>query len=110
VDVPPPKGPGASAAGTGHGQKIEAPFEGAQAVQHAARPRVELRVPFVLSRQAIDDVERGALDSDWASLKDAARKIAFAEDRSVFDGYAAAGIRGIRQAARNPITTLPAGG
>ena len=108
VDVPPPKGPGTSAVGTGHVQKIEAPCEGAQAVQHAARPLVELRVPFALSREAIDGVERGALDSDWASLKDAARKIALAEDRSVFDGYAAAGIQGIRQAAGNPTTTLPA--
>ncbi len=108
VDVPPPKGPGASAVGTGHVQTIEAPVEGVQAVQHATRPLVELRVPFVLSRQAIDDVERGALDSDWASLKDAARKIAFAEDRSVFDGYAAAGIQGVRQSAANPIVTLPA--
>lgn len=74
------------------------PAEGAQAVQHAARPLVDQRVPFVLSRQAIDAVERGALDSDWAALKDAARKIAFAEDRSVFDGYAAAGASAGRDA------------
>jgi uncharacterized linocin/CFP29 family protein len=52
-------------------------------------------------------VERGANDSDWSPLKEAARKIAFAEDRAVFDGYAAAGIQGIRQGTSNPVLTLP---
>ena len=69
---------------------------------------VELRVPFELDRQAIDDVERGANDSDWQPAKDAARQIAFAEDRAIFEGYDAAGIGGIRQGTSNPIMTLPA--
>ncbi|MBA1993683.1 bacteriocin, partial [Escherichia coli] len=68
---------------------------------------VELRVPFQLSRQQIDDVERGALDADWTPVKDAARSIAFAEDRAIFDGYAAAGIEGIRQASSNSRLVLP---
>src|SRR5262249_11801246 len=59
------------------------------------------------TRQAIDDVERGATDSDWSPVKSAARKIAFAEDRSVFDGYAAAGIQGIREGTSNPPIALP---
>jgi len=46
---------------------------------------VELRVPFELERQAIDDVDRGANDSDWQPAKDAARKIAFAEDGAIFE-------------------------
>ena len=46
--------------------------------------------------------------SDWQPAKDAARQIAFAEDRAIFDGYAAAGIGGIRQGTSNPIMTLPA--
>ena len=37
------------------------------------------------------------------------RRIAFAEDRAVFDGYAAAGIEGIRAAASNPAVPLPTG-
>ena len=69
---------------------------------------VELRVPFELDRHSIDDVERGANDSDWQPAKDAARKIAFAEDGAIFDGYAAAGIVGIRQGTSNPVLTLPA--
>jgi uncharacterized linocin/CFP29 family protein len=52
-------------------------------------------------------VERGANDSDWQSVKDAARRIAFAEDRAVFEGYPAGGIEGVRQGTSNPIVTLP---
>jgi uncharacterized linocin/CFP29 family protein len=69
---------------------------------------IELRAPFELDRQAIDDVDRGANDSDWQPAKDAARKIAFAEDGSVFEGYAAANIVGIRKGTSNPTLTLPA--
>src|SRR5271168_855533 len=107
VDVQGPKGLELSAVGTGHLLKIQAPGEGIQAAQRAAMALVELRVPFELTRQAIDDVERGATDSDWSPVKEAARKIAFAEDRSVFDGYAAAGIQGVRQGSSNPPLTLP---
>ena len=35
-------------------------------------------------------------------------RLAFAEDRAIFDGYAAAGIGGIRQGTSNPVMTLPA--
>jgi uncharacterized linocin/CFP29 family protein len=69
---------------------------------------VELRVPFELGRQTIDDVERGANDSDWQPAKDAARQLAFAEDGAIFEGYAAAGIVGIRQGTSNPKMPLPA--
>jgi len=107
VDVLGPKGVDLAAVGVGHLHQIRAPGEGIQAAQRAAKALVELRAPFELTRQAIDDVERGATDSDWSPLKEAARIIAFAEDRSVFDGYAAAGIQGVRQGASNPALPLP---
>lgn len=107
VDVPEAKGLALAAVGTGHVQAIEGPGEGIQAARRAANAVIELRVPFKLSRQAIDDVERGAVDSDWSPVKEAARKIAFAEDRAVFDGWAAAGIGGIRPGASNKAMTLP---
>ena len=107
VDVQGPKGLELAAVGTGHLHRIRAPGDGIEAVQRDAKALVELRVPFELTRQAIDDVERGATDSDWSPLKEAARRIAFAEDRAVFDGYAAAGIQGIREGTSNPVLTLP---
>lgn len=108
VDVVGPKGAAYAAAGTGHTRPIEAPGEGIRSLLREAQPLVELRVPFTLTRQAIDDVERGSEDSDWQPLKDAACKIAFAEDRAVFEGYAAAGIGGIRAGSSNAAVVLPA--
>jgi uncharacterized linocin/CFP29 family protein len=85
-----------------------APGDGTFARQRDVKALVEFRVPFELDRQQIDYVERGANDSDWQPAKDAAQKIAFAEDRAIFEGYAAAGIVGVRQGTNNPIMTLPA--
>lgn len=107
VDVVGPKGLDFSAVGTGHVRQIAAPGDGIQSVQREVKALVELRVPFQLSRQQIDDVERGAEDSDWSPVKEAAKKIAFAEDRAVFDGYAAAGIQGIREGSSNTRLALP---
>lgn len=108
VDVPDSKGLEFSAIGTGHVRPIQAPGDGIQTAQREVQALIESCVPFELTRQAIDDVERGATDSDWMPVKEAARKIAFAEDRAVFDGYAAAGIQGIRQGSSNPAMALPA--
>ena len=108
VDVRGPAGSALSAVGTGHLRTIAAPGEGVTSRQREAKALVELRVPFDLERQMIDDVERGANDSDWQPAKDAARKLAFAEDRAIFEGYDAAGIVGVRQGASNPPKSLPA--
>jgi uncharacterized linocin/CFP29 family protein len=108
VDVRGPGGVGLSAIGTGHLKTITAPGEGILATQREVKALVELRVPFELDRRQIDDVERGANDSDWQPAKDAAQKIAYAEDRAIFEGYPAAAIGGIRQGTSNPILTLPA--
>ena len=108
VDVHGPGGVALSAVGTGHLRNIEAPGDSVLARQREVKALVELRAPFDLDRQQIDDVERGATDSDWQPAKDAARRIAFAEDRAIFEGYAAAGIGGIREGTSNPVTALPA--
>jgi uncharacterized linocin/CFP29 family protein len=108
VDVRGPSGVALAAVGTGHLQDIAAPKEGIIARQREVKALVELRAPFEVTRGAIDDVERGANDSDWDPVKDAARRMAFAEDGAIFEGYGAAGIEGIRPGTSNPIVTLPA--
>src|SRR6202046_274877 len=108
VDVHGPAVSALSAVGTGHLRTITAPGEGVISRQREAKALVELRVAFDLERQMIDDVERGANDSDWQPTKDAARKLAFAEDRAIFEGYTAAGIVGVRQGTSNPKESLPA--
>ena len=108
VDVEGPGGIGLSAVGTGHLRALESPGDGILARQREVRALVELRVPFDLDRQQIDDVERGANDSDWQPAKDAAQRLALAEDRAIFEGYGGAGIEGIRQGTSNPVLMLPA--
>ena len=68
---------------------------------------MEVRIPFELKRPAIDDVERGAQDSDWQPVKDAAKIAAFTEDRAIADGYAAAQITGLRPFASNAAMAQP---
>ncbi len=108
VDMRGPAGPALSAVGTGHLLSIGGAKDGMIARQREVRALVELRFPFELERQQIDDVERGANDSDWQPAKDAAREMAYAEDRAIFEGYTEAGIVGIRQGTSNPQMPLPA--
>jgi uncharacterized linocin/CFP29 family protein len=108
VDFPAPGGIALPGVATGHLLSISAPAEGIVANQREVKPLVELRVPFDLSRQAIDDVERGSDDSDWQPAKDAGKKLAFAEDRAIFKGYSEAAIQGISEGTSNPINALPA--
>jgi uncharacterized linocin/CFP29 family protein len=107
VDVPSSGGIALPGVATGHLLPIKPPAEGIIANQREIKPLVELRVPFELTRQAIDDVERGSDDSDWQPAKDAAKTIAFAEDRAIFDGYGEAAIQGIREGTSNPVKPLP---
>lgn len=108
VDVPEPGGPELAAVATGHLDPVASPAEGVLAHTRHSQPVVELRVPFTVDRQQVDDVERGAQDADWQPVKDAARRLAFAEDRAVFEGYPEAGIEGIRAGSSNPAVPLPA--
>lgn len=107
VDVVGPTGATTAAVSTGHLLDVAAPAEGVVAHLRDSQPLVRLRVPFSVARTAIDDVERGSQDSDWDPVKEAARKLAFAEDRAIFEGYAAASIPGIRACSSNPPLALP---
>lgn len=108
VDVSEAGGAEAAAVSTGRLANVASPTEGVEAHLRESKPLVRLRVPFTLSRYEIDNVERGANDSDWDPVKAAAKKLAFVEDRAIFEGYAAASIEGIRSASSNKTLTLPA--
>ncbi|HET8609270.1 MAG TPA: family 1 encapsulin nanocompartment shell protein [Burkholderiales bacterium] len=107
VDVSSDGGIALPGVATGHLVSITPPAKGIIAHQREFKALVEVRVPFELSRQAIDDVERGSEDSDWQPAKDAAKTLAFAEDRAIFEGYAAGNIQGVREGTSNPIKPLP---
>ncbi|AUG75778.1 bacteriocin [Kitasatospora sp. MMS16-BH015] len=107
VDTAGPEGPDFAAVGTGHLRPVPSPQPEVLTRAHRVRPVVELRVPFTLGREAVDDVERGSADSDWEPAKAAARTMALTEDRIIFEGWPDAAVEGIRTASDNEAIPLP---
>jgi uncharacterized linocin/CFP29 family protein len=66
-----------------------------------AKPLIEARIPFKLVRWQMDDIERGAKDSDLAPLEDAVKQIALFEERVIYNGYEKASVEGIVEASEN---------
>jgi uncharacterized linocin/CFP29 family protein len=96
VDFTGPDGWERSALGLGRAaESQEGPAEGVESRVRLVQPLTELRTPFTVSREEIAAVDRGAPDADWDAVVDAARRAALAEDTLVFNGFAAAGVRGI---------------
>ncbi|GAA3705008.1 MULTISPECIES: family 1 encapsulin nanocompartment shell protein [Gordonia] len=108
VDVKGPLGNDVASITLGHRTKIDSPADGILAFARQSQSLVELKVPFTVTREAIDDVDRGSKDSDWDPVRDAAAELARAEDRAIFEGYPAAGISGIRATASATPIALPA--
>ncbi|SDT45184.1 family 1 encapsulin nanocompartment shell protein [Microlunatus soli] len=107
VDVIGPAGPELAAVGTGHLRDLRSSSDEVIIRQRLSQPLLELRVPFAVTRDAVDDVERGSQDSDWQPVKEAATAIGYAEDRAVFEGVEDAGIVGIAASSSNPPIPLP---
>ncbi len=84
---------------------VEAP-EGIRALVRSAQPLAEYRAEFVLPRDVLDRIDRGAPDADLSSVRDAARHLALAEDVAVFHGHAAARITGIASASPHDVLTI----
>jgi len=107
VDVVGPAGTDLAAVGTGHLHDAGEVLPGVMARQREARPVIELRVPFRVTRTAVDDVDRGASDSDWQPVKDAAALIARAEDTLIFHGTGDS-VEGLIPASTNAAVPMPA--
>ncbi len=107
VDFSGPLGWEVSAIGTGRVARLkEMAAEGVEASVRKMQPLVELRVPFELQREELEAAGRGAKDAVLDAVRDAAGAAAMAEDRAVFGGFAAAGIRGIAEEAAAAKLTL----
>lgn len=81
--------------------------EGVESSVRLVQPLVEIRVPFTVSRAELDAIGRGATDPDLNPVRNAARAAAVAEDRAIFQGYAAAGIEGIFPASAHQQLEIP---
>jgi uncharacterized linocin/CFP29 family protein len=107
VDFVGPEGWEVSAVGTGRNATVEPPLSGpVEARLRQVMPMVELRVPFAMRRSELDAIDRGAKDPDTDPVIEAARAIAIAEDRAIFHGYPAAGIRGICEGSADAAVEL----
>jgi uncharacterized linocin/CFP29 family protein len=100
VDVSGPHGWKHSATNLGRTRPIaDAPAAGLTAARRRVLEVAELYAPFPVTRAELRDADRGAEDVDFDALDAAARRIATAENRAVFHGWAAAGITGIAEAS-----------
>jgi uncharacterized linocin/CFP29 family protein len=100
VDVNGPLGWQASAVSLGRAKRATTSIgRGVEARVRQLRPLVELRVPFEVSREELDAVTRGAPDPDLASVSEAARQAALAEDAVLFHGFAEVGSPGLVSSA-----------
>lgn len=107
VDFVGPRGWSFSAVPLGRARALEQPpAEGVQGALRLVQPLVELRVPFRLARAELDAIARGARDVELDPVRLAAQKLALAEDRAVFHGYAAGQITGICEAAAAATVSL----
>jgi uncharacterized linocin/CFP29 family protein len=106
VDFEGPHGWGHSANNLGRVETVPGPVDDVQARLRRVMPLVELRVPFTVSRSELDDIDRGAADTDFGSLDVATARLGLAENTLVFRGHSGAGIQGILDSSSHPSVRL----
>lgn len=79
----------------------DAPIDGARLRKRVVQPLIEARIAFEIERDELEAAARGAADIDLEPVTRAAQQAALMEDSALFNGYAAAGITGIMQAAEH---------
>jgi uncharacterized linocin/CFP29 family protein len=107
VDFSGPHGWGHSATPTGRTTGVQSPpAEGVSARQRRVLPLVEARADFEISREELQDADRGAEGADLEPLDRAAHQIAVAENVAVFNGWPGS-VTGIAEST--PHDRLPLG-
>jgi uncharacterized linocin/CFP29 family protein len=97
VDVDGPHGWDYSATNIGSVDEVDSPSEGVRASRRRVRPLVELRAEFAVSREELDNADRGSPNIELPELDEAVRQIALAENSTIFHGYVAGGMLGITE-------------
>lgn len=107
VDFTGPLGLAAAAVNTGRRQPLSSgPHAGVRASLREAQPLVELRMPFEVSLDELEALDRGAKDPDLQPVKAAARAMAIAEDRAIFHGFTEGKIVGMAHSAAGAELTI----
>jgi len=115
VDFVGPLGWDVACVPTGHTTPIEGFADlGVRARRRRAVELVEIRTPFTLDRGVVEAIDRGADDADLATVVQAAKQAALAEDLAVFHGTPGAqdgsgsGVAGITTTTPNDPIVLDA--
>lgn len=107
VDLRGPLGWDHAAVSTGRVEPLAGkPEEGVFVARRRALELIELVAPFELERSEIEAAARGATDLDFRSAVQAAERIARAEDRTVFHGFADGDVQGIVECSPHPPLTI----
>jgi uncharacterized linocin/CFP29 family protein len=108
VDFDGPHGWEHAAANTGRLDLFDdQPVPGVKVGRRVVQPLLEMRIAIRLAIMELDYAERGAQNPDVTPVRDAAEKIARAEDGAIFNGYAKAGIPGIIQSSPHASLIIP---
>ncbi|MGZ6977737.1 MAG: family 1 encapsulin nanocompartment shell protein [Acidimicrobiia bacterium] len=107
VDFSGPHGWEHSAVDLGRVEAIKAPQADVGAALRTVQPLVELRTDFTVSRAELDAIERGSQAPDLDPVRDAAVRLAEAEDKAIFHGNTAAGIDGLTTASTHDPLAIP---
>jgi uncharacterized linocin/CFP29 family protein len=85
------------------------PAPGAWGLQRQVLLAVELRADFVVSREELRDIDRGAADPDFDALDNAAQQIATAENAAVLGGWpdAISGVAEVSPYPQQPLGRAP---
>jgi uncharacterized linocin/CFP29 family protein len=104
VDVKGPLGFDASAVNLGRVSDWEG--DRVRFAHRRVLPLVEMRVAFTVSQAELDNLERGADAVDHDPVREAALAAANFEERAIFHGLEAAGMRGMIAATEHPPVAL----
>ncbi len=107
VDFRGPEGWTKDAIARGRAEEVAQAPTGIRASIRTVQPLVEYRAELWVERAEVEAIDRGARDADLDSVRDAARRLALAEDEAVFHGNQAALITGI--ATGTPHAKVPIG-
>lgn len=73
---------------------------------HQVLPLIETRSSFVLKQWELDNIDRGARDSQLDALVAATRKMAGFEEQAIYHGFSEAGINGLHAETQTPLIPL----
>lgn len=70
-------------------------------------PLVEIRKPFEMDLWELDNIDRGAKDPNLEPLEKAAKEVALFEEKTIYEGFEPASIKGLKTSSEKAPVTVP---